>query len=103
MRINNFRKILSINLILMNILSIFNLNQKSFATITETQNQANINITNIEKGVSASRLLLCGIKIREEYVFIKIRRKKRRGKIKIKIKENLFLDVFSFLFLSSFF
>ena len=54
MRINNFRKILSINLILMNILSIFNLNQKSFATITETQNQANINITNIEKGVSAS-------------------------------------------------
>ena len=54
MRINNFRKILSINLILMSILSIFNLNQKSFATITETQNQANINITNIEKGVSAS-------------------------------------------------
>lgn len=54
MRTNNFKKILSINLILMSILSIFNLNQKSFATITEEQNQANVNITNIEKGVSAS-------------------------------------------------
>lgn len=50
----NLKKILSINLILMSILSIFNLNQKSFATITEMQNQVNVNITNIEKGVSVS-------------------------------------------------
>lgn len=45
-------KILSISLILVFILSIINLNQISYAKITETQNKGNINISNIEQGVN---------------------------------------------------
>lgn len=44
-------KILSINLILVFILSMINLNQASYANITETQNKGNIKVSNIEEGV----------------------------------------------------
>lgn len=49
---NIISKILSISLILVFILSIINLNQISYAKITETQNKGNINISNIEEGVN---------------------------------------------------
>lgn len=47
------KKIISMNLVLMSILSILNFSHISMATISETQNKANINVSNIEKGVTA--------------------------------------------------
>jgi hypothetical protein len=48
----NKKKILSIGLILVFILSIINLNQISYAKITQTQDKGNINVSNIEEGVN---------------------------------------------------
>ena len=52
-RINTF-KIISISLILVLILSIINLSQTSFATISENQKKASINVSNLEYGVDIS-------------------------------------------------
>ncbi len=47
------KKIISMNLVLMSILSILNFSHISMATISETQNKANIKVSNIAKGVTA--------------------------------------------------
>lgn len=48
------KKIISINLVLICILSIINLNHKSLAVISQNQNTGNITVTNIEKGIKVS-------------------------------------------------
>ena len=48
------KKIISINLVLICILSIINLNHKSLAVISQSQNTGNITVTNIEKGIKVS-------------------------------------------------
>ena len=66
MKNNRIKKFISINLILISILSIFNLNQKSFASNENSLTQGNINVSNIEKGVKVSLYQVATQEIDEE-------------------------------------
>ena len=66
MKSDKIKKIISINLIIISILSIFNLGQKSFASNENSIKQGNINISNIEKGVTISLYQIATQEIDEE-------------------------------------
>ena len=65
MKNNKIKKIISINLILISILSIFNFNSKSKATITRENETGEITVSNIEPGVNVTLTQLASI----EYSF----------------------------------
>lgn len=55
------RKIISINLVLICILSIINLSPKSLAVISQNTNKGNITVTNIENGINVSLYKLASV------------------------------------------
>ena len=55
------KKIISINLVLISILSIINLSQKSLAVISQNTNKGNITVTNIENGINVSLYKLASV------------------------------------------
>ena len=65
MKNNKIKKFISINLILISILSIFNFNSKSKATITSENETGEITVSNIEQGVNVTITQLATI----EYSF----------------------------------
>lgn len=63
---NNIKKLISINFIIIFILSIINLNQISFASNENAITKGNINVSNIESGVKVTLYKIANIEIDEE-------------------------------------